>query len=73
MNYSYELLWPKQLITIRWGGAISMSCSYGGNMAYKTDKEAEVEFIDRVFYGTHTGEGHEVTEQADVYLFDDEG
>jgi hypothetical protein len=50
----------------------TLTCICGGEMAYKTDKESDIEFIDGVFYAAHTDEGHEVTEQPDVYVFDEE-
>jgi hypothetical protein len=50
----------------------TLSCSCGGNMSYKTDKPDNAAFIDKLFHDNHTGEGHEVTEQPDVYIGDEE-
>jgi hypothetical protein len=49
----------------------TLTCTCGGNMSYNTDKADDAEFIDGVFYATHSGEGHEITEK-DTYICDEE-
>ncbi len=40
-------------------------------MSYKVTEATDTEFIDKLFYSNHTGEGHEVTEQP-TYICDEE-
>ena len=49
----------------------TLTCTCGGMVSYNTMIDKDAQFVDKVFYRNHTGEGHEVTESA-TYLGDEE-